>query len=88
MTTTLRINDDLYRKAKVAAAGEGITLTKFIEEGLELRIASPPSKTPPKTITLRTFGSGKPLDMSPEDIKQLLADLDAEQDAKILSGDY
>lgn len=88
MTTTLRINDELYRKAKVAAAGEGITLTKFIEEGLELRIASPPSKTSPKPITLRTFGSGKPFDMSPEDIKQLLADLDAEQDAKILSGDY
>lgn len=38
MQTTLRIDDDIYRRAKSLAAQEGITLTKFIEEALDLRI--------------------------------------------------
>lgn len=38
MQTTLRIEDQVYRQAKVAAAREGITLTQFIEEALTLRI--------------------------------------------------
>ena len=38
MQTTLRIDDALYRQAKVAAAHEGVTLTKFIEEALHLRL--------------------------------------------------
>jgi len=38
MQTTLRINDDLYRKAKAVAARSGITLTRFIEEALQERI--------------------------------------------------
>jgi predicted HicB family RNase H-like nuclease len=35
MQTTLRIEDELYREAKVKAAQEGITLTRFIEEGFD-----------------------------------------------------
>jgi hypothetical protein len=38
MRTTLRINDSLYREAKAGAAREGITITRFIEEALQLRI--------------------------------------------------
>lgn len=40
MQTTLRINDEIFRRAKSMAAHEGITLTKFIEEALFLRIGS------------------------------------------------
>lgn len=39
MQTTLRINDEIYRDAKVHAAREGSTLTRFIEEALRDRIA-------------------------------------------------
>ena len=38
MQTTLRIDDSLYREAKAGAARDGITLTRFIEEALRLRI--------------------------------------------------
>lgn len=38
MQTTLRINDEIFREAKAAAARRGVTLTRFIEEALEARI--------------------------------------------------
>jgi len=38
MQTTLRIDDSLYREAKAEAAREGLTLTRFLEEGLRLRL--------------------------------------------------
>jgi hypothetical protein len=34
MQTTLRINDDIFRRAKAEAAKAGITLTQFIEDAL------------------------------------------------------
>ena len=39
MQTTLRIDDSLYREARAGAAREGITITRFIEEALQLRIS-------------------------------------------------
>lgn len=38
MQTTLRIDDKIYREAKAEAARKGITLTRFIEEALRLRL--------------------------------------------------
>ncbi|GAB4108185.1 MAG: hypothetical protein Kow001_04060 [Acidobacteriota bacterium] len=40
MHTTLRIDDAVYRAAKAEAARRGITLTRFIEEALRLRLES------------------------------------------------
>jgi len=40
MQTTLRIDDAIYREAKSEAAREGITLTHFIEEALQLRLGT------------------------------------------------
>ena len=40
MQTTLRIRDDLYRQAKVEAAREGVTLTRFLESALQMRLSS------------------------------------------------
>ena len=41
MRTTVRINDDILRNAKILAANEGKTLTAVIEEGLLLILSSP-----------------------------------------------
>lgn len=38
MQTTLRLDDRLYREAKSAAAQQGITLTRFLEEAIRLRL--------------------------------------------------
>jgi len=47
MRTTLNIDDDLLKEAKIAAIREGITLTKYIERALKHRCAgeggSPPA---------------------------------------------
>jgi hypothetical protein len=43
MQTTLRIDDQIHRQAKAEAAKRGITLTQFIEEAIQERIAEPRS---------------------------------------------
>lgn len=40
MRTTLNIDDDLLRRAKIQASSERTTLTKLIEQGLRLRLES------------------------------------------------
>jgi hypothetical protein len=39
MRTTIRINDDLLKRAKKRAADEGRTLTSLVEEGLMLTLS-------------------------------------------------
>ena len=41
MRTTIRLRDDLLRRAKKRAAEEGRTLTSLIEEGLNLLLSVP-----------------------------------------------
>jgi hypothetical protein len=41
MKTTLNINDSLLANAKALAAQQHTTLTRLIEEGLQLRLRSP-----------------------------------------------
>jgi len=41
MRTTVRINDDLLKRAKKRAANEGRTLTSLIEEGLAVILSRP-----------------------------------------------
>jgi hypothetical protein len=41
MRTTIRLSDDLLRKAKKQAAEKGTTLTSLIEEGLKAVLAGP-----------------------------------------------
>jgi hypothetical protein len=43
MRTTIRLADDLLRKAKKKAAEKGQTLTSLIEEGLKIVLAEPES---------------------------------------------
>lgn len=41
MKTTVELSDELYRRAKVAAAAQGRRLKDLVEEGLELVLEEP-----------------------------------------------
>lgn len=58
MRTTIRLDDDLLRQAKRAAADAGQTLTALIEESLRQSLASRSPKASRKRIKLVTDGSG------------------------------
>lgn len=73
MQTTLRINDELYRRAKIEAAKEGVTLTRFIEQALQLRLQQKPARG---RIQLSSFHSGQPFSYEPEDLKRLIQETD------------
>ena len=54
MKTTLDIQDNLLANAKAMAALQRTTLTRLIEEGLEMRLATVPAKKR-KRFVLPTF---------------------------------
>ncbi|MEN9535193.1 MAG: hypothetical protein RIR37_466 [Verrucomicrobiota bacterium] len=77
MQTTLRIDDQLYREAKAEAARAGLTLTRFLEEGLRLRLSKKVSApTPPHFF--RTYAANTPDSRSWEEIRKVA---DEEQEA-------
>jgi predicted transcriptional regulator len=45
MRTTMRIDDDLLRRAKKRAAAEGRTLTSVLEDALALIVAKPKARS-------------------------------------------
>jgi hypothetical protein len=53
MKTTLDLNDALLVQAKTLAAQQRTSLTRLIEEGLQLRLRA--SQTPVKTIRLPVY---------------------------------
>ncbi len=59
MQTTLRIDDNLYRDVKAKAALEGMTVTRFLEEGLRMRLRDSP-KTPDSIPDFRVYGEHTP----------------------------
>jgi hypothetical protein len=58
MRTTIRLDDDLIREAKVRAAEQGITLTQLIDESLRERLAARPPSKPVGPFRLRSYGKG------------------------------
>lgn len=52
MLTSLRIDDDLYRVAKASAANEGVTITKFLDQALRLRLVYDANDIAQKTAKL------------------------------------
>ena len=68
MQTTLRIDDQLYREAKAEAARTGVTLTRFLEEGIRLRLEKKPPAVP---YVFRTYTGGIPDLRSWEEIRRI-----------------
>jgi hypothetical protein len=56
MRTTIRLDDDLLKEAKVRAAERGITLTKLIDESLRERLSARPQPTAIGPFRLRSYG--------------------------------
>ena len=55
MKTTLDLNDQLLSDAKAFAAQQRTSLTRLIEEGLQLRIRAKSSSPPHGRVRLRVF---------------------------------
>ncbi len=70
MQTTLRIDDHLYREAKAEAARAGVSLTRFLEEGLRLRLDKK-KQLPIAPHKFRTFAAPIPDPKSSEDIRRI-----------------
>ena len=77
MQTTLRIDDDLHRRAKMEALRRGITLTQLVEDGLRAQLdAEKPA------FKLHTVASSIPFNFTPQQLKEMIND-DTEQLIKL-----
>ena len=84
MRTTLALDDELYRRAKAAAAQQGRTVTSMVEEGLRLVLDSPyPGHEVPDLPIARETGGPLPgIDL--HDARALAAVLDETRDTDAL----
>ncbi len=81
MPTTLRIYDPLYREARAEAARAGVSLTRFLEEGLRLRLEKKMT-LPTAPHSFRAYAAVKPDTRTWEEIRQVA---DEEQEAHDLA---
>ncbi|HET7588998.1 MAG TPA: hypothetical protein VFK14_02260 [Solirubrobacterales bacterium] len=58
MRTTVRLDDELLREAKMRAAEQGITLTQLIDESLRERLSTRSRPQGPRPFRLRSYGGG------------------------------
>ena len=59
MKTTLNLNDDVLRRSKESAARQGITLTRFVEDALAVKL-SDSGKKPQFRLALKTVQGTRP----------------------------
>jgi len=82
MQTTLRIDDDIYRRAKAKSSELGLSLTRFFEEAVEDRLTRL-EEQPVKRIVLPVSSvSGPP--MSDEEFKRRVEQTELEDDLESL----
>ena len=58
MQTTLRINDETYRRAKAKSGELGLSLTRFFEESVEERLSKLEERPHPRTELPVSSASG------------------------------
>ena len=77
MKTTLDLNDQLLADAKVLAAQQRTSLTRLIEEGLQLRLRAQPAPTSgPRRLPVLKGQGGLVRGLNPCSNKALLAAVD------------
>ncbi len=77
MRTTVRVSDDLLRRAKQKAHAEGRTLTSVLEEGLRLVLAEEKKLHGKKRVMPRVCRAGGGLMPGIDAVKLLAADEEA-----------
>jgi hypothetical protein len=77
MRTTVTLDDDLYRRAKVKAAKEGTTFSALVAEALKENLG----EVEPFKLTVSREGGGLRPGLSTDDISALLDYLDEEDTA-------
>lgn len=60
MKTTLNLNDEILRRAKMRAAHEGISLTRFVEDALRTKLMDDNRTDPAFKLELRTVQGDAP----------------------------
>lgn len=58
MRTTIMLPDELYRDVKATAAGQGRTVTSFVEEALRTALRVLDEPPPREPYVIRPFGGG------------------------------
>lgn len=78
MQTTLRVDDHLYREAKVQASREGISLSQLFNQALKQRIFGlQPNKNQKVSLPVFKGDLGKKnFHISPDEIKEMLNQID------------
>lgn len=84
MQTTLRINDDIYREAKAEAAREGVTLTRFLESALLLKLRKGTVTVPGKPHPFPTHVPERPLALSTAELKRFAEEDELRHDLRKL----
>ncbi len=79
-TTTLRIDEGLYRETKSAAARQGTTVTRFIEDALRLKLRLTGAPRRADDIQLPTFAAGEGFPFSPRALKKLVQRTERQHD--------
>lgn len=84
MRTTLVLDDDLYRRAKAAAAHQGRTVTSVVEEALRRMLddQTQPAEIPDLPVARESGGPLPGIDL--HDARALAAVLDEGRDARAL----
>lgn len=84
--TTIELEDELYRQAKIRAAERGITLRELVQNALrtELAIEEPPAKVHHVKFPLLDPIEGAPI-ITSEQVYQALRDMEDEEDAHYAS---
>ena len=82
MQTTLRINDDVYRRAKAKSGELGLSLTRFFEEAVEERLSRLEAR-PARRIEL-PVSSASGSAMSLDELKQRIESTQVEDDLECL----
>lgn len=83
MQTTLRLRDDLYRRAKAQAAERGTSLTRFIEEAIQRRLETPqPARRKSRRVVLPISTAKGGLGHGFSSLEQAIAAANLEEDRR------
>lgn len=77
MNTTLDLDDELLRRSTQRAAQEGVTLTRFVEDALVLRLGDAPPE-PDFRLSMRTVRGTRPPNVDVSDREALYEVMDRE----------